>query len=139
MITKLKLYEEMVLDTNYEKSQVAVKVLHILSQIQIFHWQVDKLGDHKTFDDFSNDFKENADKLVEVIQGKYGRVLLDDDTQIPIRNIKELDPYQYADNCIDLFKIFQTNLFSDDDSEILSLLDESIAQLQQLKYLLSFK
>jgi len=120
-----------------EKSQAAVKVLHIKSQMQIFHWQADKLGDHKTFDDYLEDFNEEADKLMEVIQGKYGRVQLDQDTYIPIRNIRDLDPYQFADNCIEVFTMYQTNLFKD-DQEIVALIDELIADLQQLKYLLTF-
>ena len=137
MITNFKIYENFGFNMDIEKSQAAVKVLHIKSQMQIFHWQADKLGDHKTFDDYLEDFNEEADKLMEVIQGKYGRVQLDQDTYIPIRNIRDLDPYQFADNCIEVFTMYQTNLFKD-DQEIVALIDELIADLQQLKYLLTF-
>lgn len=137
MITNFKIYENFGFNMDIEKSQAAVKVLHILSQYQIFHWQADKMGQHNTFDDFTEDFKEDADELIEVIQGKYGRVQLDQDTYIPIRNIRDLDPYQFTDNCIEVFTMYQTNLFKD-DQEINGLIDEIIAKLQQLKYLLTF-
>lgn len=137
MITNFKIYENFGFNMDIEKSQAAVKILHIKSQMQIFHWQADKMGDHKTFDEYLEDFNEEADKLMEVIQGKYGRIQLDQDTYIPIRNIRDLEPYQFAENCIEVFTMYQTNLFKD-DQEIVALIDELIADLQQLKYLLSF-
>ena len=137
MITNFRIYENFGFNMDIERSQASVKILQILSQIQIFHWQADKLGDHKTFDDFSDDFKENADMLMEVIQGKYGRVQLDQETYIPIRNLRDLEPYQFVDNCVEVFRMYQINLFRD-DQEIVALMDEIIAQLQQLKYLLTF-
>lgn len=137
MIRNFAIYENFGIQMDTDKSEIGVKVLHILSQIQIFHWQADKMGDHKTFDDFSENFKEIADKLLEVIQGKYGRLNLDEDTYMPIRNIQELDPYGFADQCIDIFTVYQNNIFSD-DQEIVAIIDEVIALLQQLKYLLSF-
>jgi hypothetical protein len=120
-----------------EKSEVGVKVLHILSQIQIFHWQTDKMGDHKTFDKFSSDFKDLGDKLLEVIQGKYGRTNIDENTYMPIRNIQDLDPTGFADQCIDLFTVYQNNFFNN-DREISAIIDEILSLLQQLKYLLTF-
>jgi hypothetical protein len=137
MITNFRIYENFGFNMDIERSQASVKILQILSQIQIFHWQADKMGVHKTFDDFSDEFKENADTLMEVIQGKYGRVQLDQETYIPIRNLRDLDPYQFADNCVEVFRMYQINLFRD-DQEIVALMDEIIAQLQQLKYLLTF-
>jgi len=137
MITNFRIYENFGFNMDIERSQASVKILQILSQIQIFHWQADKMGVHKTFDDFSDEFKENADTLMEVIQGKYGRVQLDQETYIPIRNLRDLEPYQFVDNCVEVFRMYQINLFRD-DQEIVALMDEIIAQLQQLKYLLTF-
>lgn len=137
MITNFRIYEEYGVFSDTKKSEVAIKVLHILSQIQMYHWQTDKMSHHKTFDEFSEEFKEIADELLEVIQGKYGRIQIDDDTYMPLRNIKELDPYNFAEQCIELFKIYQKDIFKD-DQEISALIDEVIASLQKLKYLLSF-
>ncbi len=135
MITKFKIYENF-MDT--DMSNVGVKVLHILSQVQMFHWQTDKLSHHNIFDDFSETFKELSDKLIEVIQGKYGRIKLEDDIKTPIRNLDEMDPYNYIDACVVYFNVFKNEYFKEDD-EIIGLFDEIIAEFQQLKYLLTFK
>ena len=137
MITNFKLYEDFGIKMDVEKSEISIKILHILAQFQIFHWQTEKMKDHKTFDDFTENFKELGDKLMEVIQGKYGRITLGEDVSMPIRNIQELDPYQFVENCIDIFNVCQTNIFNE-DQEIVAILDEVIADLQQLKYLLTF-
>lgn len=145
MITNFKLFENFVVTTLHhvlpatdtEKSEIAIKVLHVLSQVQMFHWQTDKMAHHKTFDDFSKEFKDLADNLMEVIQGKYGRAIINMDTYIPLRNIQELDPKGFAEQCVDIFKVYQDNIFSN-DQEISAILDEVIALLQKLKYLLTF-
>lgn len=137
MITKFKIYENFGIGLDAEKSEVGVKVLHMLSQIQMFHWQADKMGHHKTFDEFNEEFKEIADELMEVIQGKYGRIMLNPETYMPLRNIQELDPYGFAEQCIEVFKNYKHNIFEEDE-EIGALIDEVMVKLQKLKYLLTF-
>lgn len=134
MITKFKIYENF-MDTNM--SNIGIKVLHILSQIQMFHWQTDKYSQHEIFDDFSETFKELSDKLIEVIQGKYGRIEIDD-TYTPIRNLKDLDPYNFIENCILYFETFKKEYFNQDD-DIIGVFDEILAEFQKMKYLLSFR
>jgi len=145
MITNFKLFENFVVTTLHhvlpasdtEKSEIAIKILHVLAQVQMFHWQTDKMAHHKTFDDFSKEFKDLSDKLVEVIQGKYGRLMINMETYMPLRNIQELDPKGFVDQCIDIFKVYQTNIFQN-DQEISAILDEVVALFQRLKYLLTF-
>ena len=137
MITNFKIYENFGVQMDAEKSEAAVKVLHILSQVQMFHWQADKMSQHNVFDDFNDTFKGLADKLVEIIQGKYGRVRLDKNTYMPIRNIQELDPLGFIEQCVDIFQVYKKNIYSEDD-EIISIIDEILGEFQQLKYLLSF-
>ena len=137
MITNFRIYENFGFNMDIEKTEISIKILHILAQFQVFHWQTEKMADHKTFDDFTASFKELGDKLMEVIQGKYGRITLAEDTYIPIRNLRELDPYQFVENSIDLFRVCQTIVFKE-DQEIVAILDEVIAELQQLKYLFSY-
>lgn len=137
MITKFKIFESFGFFADADKSEVAIKILHILAQIQMYHWQTDKMAHHKTFDEFYNEFKEIADNLIEVIQGKYGRIMINVDTYMPLRNLQELEPYGFVEQCIKIFKVYQNNIFKD-DQEISALLDEIIALLQKLKYLLTF-
>lgn len=137
MITKFKIYENFGIFADTEKSEIGIKILHVLAQVQMFHWQTPKMGHHNVFDEFTEEFKEMADNIMEVIQGKYGRIMINMETYMPLRNLQELDPYGFADQCIEIFKVYQENIFQN-DREISALMDEVIALLQKLKYLLSF-
>jgi len=132
---KIQLFEQFSMDIN--RSEIGVNVLQVLSQIQIYHWQTEKYGYHKTFDDFSDNFKENADKLLEVIQGRYGRILLDDKTIIDIKNITELDPIKFCNDNLIIFNNYRK--LYEHDEEIAAILDEINAEFDRLKYLLSFE
>ena len=103
----------------------------------MYHWQTPKMNDHKTFDDFNHIFRDLSDKLIEIIQGKYGRVSLEEDIYTPLRNISDIEPITFIDNCILFFNSFR-NINYKDDNEIVSVLDEIVGELQKLKYLLSF-
>jgi len=118
-------------------SEIAIKTLHFIIQIQMFHWQALSYKEHKIFDTLGEEFKELGDKLVEVISGVYGRVNLPSDLNIPLRNYSELDPVGFIDQAIDIFRVYQTNAVQH-ESEIVGLIDDIIALFNQTKYLLSF-
>lgn len=137
LISDFKLFEDLEYMEN-QYSGIAIKGLQIIIQNQIYHWQAEKMGDHKTFDEFSDTFQELNDKIVEVIQGKYGRVLLEEDVYIPLRNTDSLEPYMFYDQAIGYYNTSREVIFANDD-EVLAVLDEIVATLQQLKYLLTFE
>ena len=134
---EIKLFEQYSLTQEPIHSEIAIKVLHIIIQFQMFHWQANTHKEHKIFDDFLDEFKELGDKLVEVISGAYGRVLLPNDLNIPLRNYSELDPINFIEQSIELFSVYKTNAVAD-SPEIISIIDEINALFQQTKYLLSF-
>lgn len=137
MKKEIILFENFGLTTEPIHTEIAVKVLHLTIQFQMFHWQSITMKDHKIFDDFVDNFKEIGDKLVEVISGAYGRLLLPEDMNIPLRNLKDLDPVGLIDQGIDIFSVYKTNAVQE-SPEIISIIDEIIALFQQTKYLLSF-
>jgi len=118
-------------------SEIAIKTLHFIIQVQMFHWQALSYKEHKIFDTLGDDFKELGDKLVEVISGVYGRVNLPVDLNIPLRNYSELDPIGFIDQAIDIYKVYQTNIVQE-QSEIVGIIDDIVALFNQTKYLLSF-
>jgi len=118
-------------------SEIAIKTLHVIIQVQMFHWQSVTMKEHKIFDDLGSDFKELGDKLVEVISGIYGRVKLPEDLNIPLRNYSELDPLGFIEQAIDLYSVYKTNTVQD-NPEVISIIDDILALFQQTKYLLSF-
>ena len=131
------LFENFSLTQEPIHSEIAIKVLHIIIQNQMFHWQAVTMKEHKIFDDFGDKFKELGDKLVEVISGIYGRVLLPNDLNLPLRNYSDLDPVGFIEQAIDIFSVYKTNAVQD-NPEVVSIIDDILALFQQTKYLLSF-
>ena len=137
MITKYNLFENIDIDENINHSDIVIKSFQIILQLKTYHWQNENFGDHKKFDEFDEIFNTLNDKIIEVVQGKYGRVNIPIDTYIPVKNLIELEPYMFFDNCISFYK--QQKEIYLNDSDIISLLDEMIGNIEQLKYLLTFK
>lgn len=135
--------KNIILFENYESNQnpihseIAIKTLHMLIQIQMFHWQTESYAEHKTFDQFNINFKLLGDQLIEVISGIYGRPFIQQNTAIPIRNISELDPTGFVDQAINLYNVYKENIIN--EPEVVNIIDEIVALFQQLKYLLTFK
>ena len=48
---KIKLFEEF--NMGVDKSDIGISVLNVLTQVQIYHWQAEKMAWHKSFDEFS--------------------------------------------------------------------------------------
>ena len=138
MKNEILLFENFDLIQDEIHSEIAIKTLHVIIQVQMFHWQALSYKEHKIFDTLGEEFKELGDKLVEVISGVYGRVHLSDDLNIPLRNYSELDPVGFIDQTIDIYKVYQTNIVMD-QSDIIGIIDDIVALFNQTKYLLSFK
>lgn len=117
-------------------------LLTLLSQIKIWHWQTQKHSIHKELDAAYNTLSELVDDYVETYQGKHNkRLKLFDDNNIILSDyvdektiIKELNFY------INLFitdSVLANNLKSY-NGDIVSIIDDIVAELNRLKYLLSF-
>lgn len=117
-------------------------LLTLLSQIKIWHWQTTKHSIHKELDTAYNALSELVDDYVETYQGKHNkRLKLFDDNNIILSDyvdektiIKELNFY------INLFitdSILANNVKSY-NGDIVSIIDDIVAELNRLKYLLSF-
>lgn len=132
---KIKLFEEFNMDV--DKSDIGISVLNILTQVQIYHWQAEKMAWHKSFDEFSGSFKDLGDNLLEVIQGKYGRIVLAKKCNIDIKNTTELNPVKFIDENLEIFNAYRKEY--ENEEEIAAILDEVNALFERLKYLLTFE
>ena len=137
MKKEITLFENFGITQEPIHSEIAIKTLHVIIQVQMFHWQAVTMKEHKIFDDLGIEFKELGDKLIEVISGIYGRVLLPEDLNIPLRNYSELDPVGFIEQAIDLFSVYKTNAVQE-NPEVVGIIDDILALFQQTKYLLSF-
>jgi len=113
-------------------------LLRIQNQIRIFHWQTNSYAEHKAFGKTYENLDELVDSFVESFFGKYGKVKAKLSYNIVLVNY-DSDPIIFVDECVSTFKNIRNELDSDKDSELLNILDEMLAEMDKLKYLLTLK
>lgn len=102
--------------------------------IKMFHFQTSNYGAHKASDSYLEKFLNNHDKFMEIAQGLYGK--------LNMNNI-QLNVNLYKDNLIqhlDIFIKFLNYMHKfETDTGLLSIKDDMLNDVNQFKYLLSFK
>lgn len=106
---------------------------HII-KIKMFHFQTKSYAKHKSSDEYFGKFLDNFDKFFEVYQGINGKFNINKiniNISIPTDETigKEIDN---TVNCFNEISSFVQN------TDLLNIRDEIIADLNQLKYLLTF-
>jgi DNA-binding ferritin-like protein len=113
--------------------------LEVLNMVKLYHWKTKSYAQHKATDELYERLNENIDKFIEVLLGK-------EETRIKMmeKKIDLIDPsnlrdmkarvYEYR-----VFLIDFNNVFDDKrDSDLLSIRDDILADINQFLYLLSF-
>ena len=54
--------------------KIILNLLKLITQLRIFHWQTESYAQHKAFGNAYESLSDLLDRLVEVHQGKYGRI-----------------------------------------------------------------
>ena len=124
--------------SNSKKSDIVKMFLEMINMVKLYHWKTRSYSEHKATDELYENLSEKIDRFLEVLMGK-------DQTRINLieSKIKLLDP-----NSTKLFKeqIFKYREFLEDidiyfdrhdDSDLLSIRDDILADLNQFLYLLS--
>ncbi len=124
--------------------KVVKMVLQNMSQTKLLHWQCQLYGQHKALDDLFNNIIEIGDTLIETIMGKYGGPILDsDDLNITLYNFENAKNGDLSKFIDDLYRCYREDCRSHfdekSDSEIVNIIDEMIAAVDQTKYLISLR
>ena len=112
----------------------------MLNNIKLYHWKTKSYAQHKATDELYDKLNGNIDEFVEVLLGKdesrikllKKRVDLMDTTNAQDFKTKL---YKYRDYLIEMNEIFDTKK----DTDILSIRDEMLSNINQFLYLLTFK
>jgi len=110
--------------------------LRIQNQLRIYHWQTTSYAEHKAFGKAYENLDGLIDNFVEAFFGKYGRSKAKLTYNIELVNY-EGDVNNFIENSIDFLKSLDTDF--QEDSELLNIRDEMLAELDTLKYLLTLK
>jgi hypothetical protein len=114
--------------------------LNILNQIKIFHWQTISYSQYNAFRDYYNIMDNLIDKFIKSYQGKYNRIILNNNSTINLIDISENN----INNLINTIIIFLTNnlvqnYLNNDDTDLINLRDKMLNETNKLKYLLILK
>jgi len=110
------------------------------TQIKLYHWQTRLYSRHKASDNVLEKLDELIDKYVEVYIGKYGRPKLDASTNTTtVQNLSESSVIKYIHKYITYMTEPLVKRLKKEDTDLLSLRDDMIAELNQLLYLFTLK
>jgi hypothetical protein len=125
--------------SSQKTSRIVLKLLEILNLIKLYHWKTRSYSQHKATDELYERLNKNIDRFVEVLLGK---------TQTRVRNMEKRMELFDLDNTADFkervlaFRYYLTemdmHLHKKTDSDLLSIRDEILADVNQFLYLLTF-
>lgn len=109
--------------------------------MRILHWQTTSLGEHLAFGTFYESTDSKIDKLIECIQGKYGRIFLGGIDSFQVADYSNL---KFNVFILDMDMFFSTEIYTcginkETDTEIDNILQEMRAEIDKLKYLLTLR
>jgi len=125
--------------TNQQKSKIVQKFMELLTMIKLYHWKTHSYAQHKATDELYAKLNENIDKFVEVLLGKakHRITMLESKMRMyDLENKLELKEhiFEYRQFLIDMDRCFSLKK----DSDLFSIRDDILADLNQFLYLLTF-
>jgi len=124
---------------NANKSHIVRIFFDMLNTVKLYHWKTKSYAQHKATDELYGRLNENIDKFVEVLLGK-------DESRIQMveKHITLMDPSKTTDfkEKVYMYRDFLTNMnkYFDEktDTDILSIRDDILVDINQFLYLMTF-
>ncbi len=117
-----------------------IKFLFTLQQtVKLYHWQTGSYARHKSSDDLHTSIVAITDKLLEVYQGKYGKVS-GSGLNFTIKSFGDTGIVDFLQDAVVWLKDIEKNSkITSKDTDLLNIRDELIGQINQTLYLFTFK
>jgi hypothetical protein len=114
-------------------------MLTLRNQVKIYHWETMQFSRHKSTDKLVDSLDESIDKFMEVYFGKYGRLnLTQRNGTIRLRNYSDEEGPELLKQAVEWLTTRLPKLLGNQDSDLLNIRDEIVADLNQTLYLFSF-
>jgi hypothetical protein len=109
------------------------------NQFKIFHWQTKFFSQHEAFGKIYESLGENMDEFIETYMGRYQRIYASNG-----RFLIKLDNYSesylaFVDAFIYFLRDELPTCLGPEDTDLLNIRDEILGNVNQLKYLLTFR
>ena len=116
-----------------EGGDIVNALLLLRNQIKLYHWQTNMFSRHKATDELVTTLDINIDKFVEVFMGKYGRPQVTH--TIALHNFTDTEGKAFIDKQIHYFQVEIRKTLADNDTDLLTICDEILGDLNQVRYL----
>ena len=115
--------------------------LQLRDQIKLYHWQTRVYARHIATDKILESLEKSIDSYVEVYFGKYGRVkLTGKNAQVILHNLTDAGIIRMITSAVKYLQGPLTkSLKTVQDTDLINIKDEIIADLNQLLYLFTLK
>lgn len=118
---------------------IVKKFMELLTMIKLYHWRTQSYSQHKATDELYAKLNENIDKFVEVLLGKSGariKMLESKMNMYDLETTGELREhlFEYRQFLVDMNRTFHEKK----DSDLLSVRDDILSDINQFLYLLTF-
>ena len=121
------------------KEEIILKLIQIQNQFRFLHWQTFGDAKHRAYGGIYDSLGDLIDKFAEAMMGKYGRFDFDPEFSIMFQDIKSLSVQSFMDGITEFLVGMTDQLDSRYDTDLLNIRDEMLADINQLKYLLTLK
>ncbi len=127
------------------KEEIILKLVLIQNQFRFLHWQTFGDAKHRAYGSIYNSLGDLIDKFTECMMGKYGRLEFGPNSEfegefsVMFQDIKSLIIQDFLDGITEFLVNMTDQLDSRYDTDLLNLRDEMLADINQLKYLLTLK
>lgn len=117
-----------------------INLLKLQNQLRILHWQTESYAEHKAFGKAYDDLDELIDELVEVYQGKRGRIKYDSPVELNLVNYDEISIMDVLEQFQEYLEVTFTAIVDPSkDTDLLNIRDAILGTINRLKYLLTLK
>jgi hypothetical protein len=114
-------------------------LIGLQQQMRICHWQTKGIARHEAFGGFYSDLDELIDDFVEQAMGKYGRFVLDEETNtIQLANLSDINIKGLVHTTREAL-VQMTEQLDPTDTNLLNLRDEILGTLNKYAYLFTME
>ena len=126
-------------DKKQDISRIVKMFIEMLNMVKLYHWKTYSYAQHKATDELYSKMNEHIDSFVEIMLGKEESRIKMVEKKIELidsSNVLEFKKrmYEYRDFLIDMDLYFDKKK----DTDLLSVRDELLGDVNQFLYLLSF-
>lgn len=118
---------------------IILNLIKLQNQLRILHWQTESFARHEAFGKTYETLGGLLDELVEVHQGKYGRIKYPENATIELYNKDAIDIEEVLKEVVEYLSTAFNAKMQEKDTDCLNIRDEMLAALNKLSYLLTLK